>query len=177
LERDPAALRDALKHLQDDLRESVRELRQRILDLRPTSLVELGLGPTLRHYCAEFERHLGLPVRLELEGMDRRLPAEAELAVFSIVQDALHNVRKHAHATWARLVTRGRDGEFVVRVEDNGTGMLRMSGDRARGFGLTSMRERAELLEAHLTIRPRRGGGTVVELRLPTAAPAVERPG
>jgi two-component system sensor histidine kinase DegS len=167
LERDPTALRDALKHLQDDLRTSLRELRRGILDLRPTALVELGLGPTLRHYCAEFERHFGLSIRLDLDGLDRRLAGDSELAVFRIVQEALQNVRKHARASWARLSVRYQDAELIIRVEDNGVGFTQTPHDGSRSFGLTSMRERAELLQGRLAIRPRRGGGTVVELRLP----------
>ena len=165
LDRDPAALRAALAHVQEDLKESLRELRRGMLELRPTSLIELGLAPTLRQYGAEFERHFGIPVQTDLHITEIRLSGEAEVALFRIVQEALTNVRKHARASRVRLTARKVRGDLVIRVDDNGQGFIPSPNGAGDTFGLTSMRERAELVGATLRIRARRGGGTTVELR------------
>jgi two-component system sensor histidine kinase DegS len=169
LERDPAGLRAALGEIERDLRESLGELRRGIRDLRPSALEELGLAPTLRHYCDEFGRHHGLAVRVDLAALDERLPPEVEVALFRIVQEALHNVRKHAGASRARVAAARRAGALVVRVEDNGRGFDPALAATRETFGLTSMRERAALIGADLAISPRRGGGTAVVVRVPAA--------
>jgi len=167
LERDPEQLRAALAHVQNDLKESLNELRRGVLDLKPSPLAELGLAPTLRHYGAEFERHFGIKTRVEVEALDDRPSGDVEVAVFRVVQEALHNIRKHARATRARIVARWKDDVLLVRVEDNGCGFTPTTTRRPLTFGLTTMRERAELIGASLSFRRRRGGGTVVELAIP----------
>jgi two-component system NarL family sensor kinase len=94
------------------------------------------------------------------------LPAAVEVACYRIVQEALTNVARHAHAEICRVrisVDR-RAGMLEVEITDDGVGI---PGDRVAGVGLSSMRERAEELGGTLAIEPGPEGGTRVLARLP----------
>jgi two-component system sensor histidine kinase DegS len=176
LQRDPEDLRAALAEIERDLRTSLGELRRGIRDLRPTALEELGLAPALRHYCDEFGRHFGLNVRAELDALERRLPADVELALFGVVQEALQNVRKHAAADRVRVTASRGPTWLTVRVEDDGRGFEPARTPQGETFGLAGMQERAALIGGTLRIARRRGGGTTVELRVPAPRLAESQP-
>lgn len=105
------------------------------------------------------------------------LPPAVEVAAYRIVQEALTNIRRHARAAHVRIVLQrvsggdaagadiaARDGEFVVRVEDDGIGMP----EQARaGVGTSSMRERAAELGGTCAVTSPGTGGTSIEARFP----------
>jgi signal transduction histidine kinase len=87
-----------------------------------------------------------------------------------VVQEALHNVRKHAAASSASVATRIEGRDWVVEVRDDGRGFdpSAVAAHGRRNYGLQFMRERAELIGARLDVRSRPDGGTVVRLAIPT---------
>ncbi|MGW0702845.1 sensor histidine kinase [Streptomyces sp. NPDC002867] len=139
-------------------REGLAETRQALSALR-------GEMAPVEDYLRELAAADG--VRTEVTGERRQLPAEASQAVRRVAQEALTNVRKHAHGADVRIVLAYLEGEIALEVRDFGarqkTGDLMASG---AGYGLLGMRERAELAGGTLDAGPE-GEGFVVRLRVP----------
>jgi signal transduction histidine kinase len=96
------------------------------------------------------------------------LPAAAEVTVLRIVQEALVNVQKHAHASRAVVRLERQGGWFLARVTDDGKGLLpSANGGASAGTGLLSMRQRSELLGGTLSLDNQPGGGTNLLARIP----------
>jgi signal transduction histidine kinase len=169
---DPGALAEAVDQALEQLGVDITSLRSLITDLRPGALDQLGLEPALLA-LVERVRRTGLEVecQIELAGEhDRhsdRLVPELEVGVYRIVQEALTNVVKHGGAGNARLQVIERDRQVSVLVSDDGQGFDPTA--RAAGFGLMGMRERSELLSAHLSVQSAVGTGTVIRLTCPAA--------
>ncbi len=160
-----------LRDLRDAVKESLRDVRRIIFNLRPMTLDDLGLGPTLRRYVEEFNTQGGAPVDLTVLGKEERLPQTVEVSAFRLVQEALNNARKHANATAVRVRVEFTPEALVVQVKDNGRGFdvtaARKNGAESGHFGLVSMSERLELLEGALSIDSSPGRGTVITARIP----------
>ena len=169
LERDPAAVKDQLAQLKKDMRNGLADVRRFIFDLRPPVLGEIGLFQALRRYLADYQEHFGITVDADLPDSHDRLPATHEVAVFRIVQEALQNIQKHAAAS--RIAVRGNIDSVALQVslQDNGRGFDpgEVASRRARTLGLTSMRERAELIGAELQVNSSPGQGTSISLLVP----------
>jgi signal transduction histidine kinase len=124
-------------------------------------------GPDRLPALAEtFEEQTGVPIRLRTDGAPRELPPDARLAIYRTAQEALTNVRRHAAAERVELRLRyGDDGTWLT-VEDHGRRAVNGSAEAGLGYGLTGMRERAELLSGRLAAAPTEDGFRV-ELYLP----------
>jgi signal transduction histidine kinase len=110
----------------------------------------------------------GLPVELEVEGAARELPAEVQLCIHRVAQEALTNVLKHADSPRrVEVALRYLDSEVELTVRDDGRGIA--DGD-GQGHGLGGMRERVALHSGTLRAGPRAGGGYEVCARLPAPA-------
>ena len=146
-------------------------MRDLCTDLRPPALGRVGLAATLRSYVDDFSARTGLPIELHVDGGERRLPPEIELALFRVAQEALTNAWKHAQAPRVKM-----DLSF-------GKEMIRLTvGDRGRGFvvpervgvlveaghfGLMGMHERLELVGGTLRVTSEPGQGTIVAAQVP----------
>lgn len=152
-------------------RETLQEIRRIIFDLRPVSVEDLGLVMSLRRYLDDFKKKTDIRGEVAVSGKEERLPSFIEVAVFRIVQESLNNVSKHS---WARNVSIKVDyspSTLTVSIEDDGRGFdldeaLRVSTGRD-GFGLSSMRERAGLVNAEFKVETAPGRGTKVSLVVP----------
>jgi len=148
-----------------------KEVHRLIYDLRPTLLDDLGLPAALRSCAHDCLDAAGVEVHLEVVGQEKRLPSQAEIAVFRIVQEAITNIACHARAESTYLCLEFKDKDIVVQVEDDGIGFdlsqaFRLGGTR-ESVGLLGMKERAELLGGTLTIDTKPGGGTRVAVEIP----------
>ena len=137
-------------------------------DLRPSVLDDLGLLAALQWLAADVEKRFGIEVRMSVIGDERRLPPDAELLLFRIAQEALHNVWKHSGASQTCLVVEFGDDTVGLSVQDNGAGfeVPERAGDLAEQgkLGLAGMQERARLLGATLNLESRPGEGTTVSV-------------
>jgi signal transduction histidine kinase len=124
-------------------------------------------GPERLEFLArEFERDAGVPCVMEVTGAPRELDSEARLTMYRVAQEALTNVRKHASPRRVALLLAYEPGGTRLTVEDSGgNGRAPLTGDR-RGYGLTGMRERAELLGGSLAAAATESGFRV-ELWVP----------
>jgi signal transduction histidine kinase len=126
---------------------ALADLRGLVLQLHPVELVERGLAGAVRSHAESVRATSGLEVDVDVDlstGV-ADLPVELQEDLYRVVQEALHNVVKHAGATraWVRISTSGPPDRAVVEVSDDGSG-LNAEQVRAGALGLVSMRERAK---------------------------------
>lgn len=154
-------LRRVADDLYLDIREAIAGLRSRV--------AERGLVDALRDYLDEFEERHNIPVELDASEIPVPLPDMVGIHLFRIVQEALANVRKHAHAQRAWVSVRYGPARLEVEIGDDGVGFDRSHASQSapRSFGLTGMRERAEALGGTLHIQSLPGMGTRVILTVP----------
>lgn len=147
--------------------QTIRDLSQL---LHPPLLDDLGLGPALEHQLEAFTKHHGVRAEVLNELIEERLAPEVEVALYRIVQEALTNVAKHAHASTCRVCLRGRGTTVRVTIDDDGSGFdtteVERQGNR-RGLGLISIRERAEQLGGTFELETGPGQGTRLTIEMP----------
>lgn len=155
---DKERFRQEMANFKSLARETLKELRKTIFDLRPMSLDDLGLIATLERYIDNFIEYTGIHVDFKVVGQEYPLKKSIEISVFRMIQEALSNIRKHSKATEANVTIEFSPTRLNVSISDNGIGFnvdaLTQDGDMSiSGYGLANMRERAELLGGNLTIR------------------------
>jgi signal transduction histidine kinase/prepilin signal peptidase PulO-like enzyme (type II secretory pathway) len=159
---------EEFQELIDSILQGVRRFSR---DLRPSVLDDLGLLPALEWLTANLTDEDGIETELKVYGDRRRLPPEAELALFRIVQEALSNVRRHSQASRVVTVVEFGEGRVRITVKDNGQGgeLPGATSDLASTgkLGLIGMHERARLLDGTLTVRSEPGKGTTVTVDAP----------
>jgi signal transduction histidine kinase len=165
--------REALQYLRSELTRMISELRLSIFDLRSEVLATNGLGAALSDHVRTVGATSDLTVHLELDESPQRLRTEAEAELLRIAQEAVTNVRKHSGAQNLWVTVRTAPPSALLRIEDDGLGL---GAGRADSYGMDIMRERADRLGAVLTVSPREGGGTVVEVALGTLGSGASRP-
>ncbi len=165
------AAQGILSRAKADATRALTEMRQMILDLRPSALDDLGLVAAVQWYAKTRLEADGVRVNLKIDGSQRRLPATVETALFRIAQEALNNVLKHANARSANIFLRFADSSVAITVEDDGQGFdvssLAARKDLSQGLGLLGMRERAALLGGKASIESQPGRGSRVSVEIP----------
>jgi signal transduction histidine kinase len=160
------------KALADQTLEQVRELS---FNLRPATLDDLGLVPTLRWYIKQCAKRANIQIELEVSGLKDRLPARIETTLYRLFQEALTNVTRHAQATTVRLALRRRRASVIAQIKDDGRGFdVAQVLDREvmkDGTGLLGMRERVGLLDGVFKIQSEPGSGTQVSIEIPLKDP------
>jgi signal transduction histidine kinase len=174
-----AELATDLDSIADLLNRATEELHGVVFALRPPDLDDIGVDAAIERYMAQVQRS-GLASRLELEVEPPPLTPEVRLAIYRIVQEALHNALRHGGASEA-VVRFEQIGDVLrVSIRDNGAGFNPEITARPTSLGLLSMRERAAAIGAAFSIASRPGDGTTVmiERRLePQPEPALDEDG
>ena len=149
--------------------QTLHDLRSLIFDLRPEVLDDLGLGLALHSQVKKYLEPAGVQVQLRAAGLKDELPAEVETAVFRVVQEAITNIARHAHASKANISLTKKDNRLIVRVEDNGVGFdpEQVMQRQQHAWGLRGMEERITLLEGRFYVGSRPGNGTLVLAEIP----------
>jgi len=169
-----------LRAMADDILDTVRRVSR---GLRPPGLEDLGLVPTLRSLVAHLGVRAGVLAELHVGGTPRRLPVDAELTLYRIVQEAVHNAERHAAPSRVDVTVTFGDDHVEVAVSDDGRGFEvgrdRRSPPAEGGLGLLGMRERAELAGGRLRIESAPDRGTTLTAWLPSGREdeSVSRPG
>lgn len=170
-------LRAAAGEAADLLAAQIDGLRLIIADLRPAALDELGLEEALHGLARRVGSGAGLVVTVHIALARPVADPALQDTLYRVAQEALTNVVKHAQADQVRVSLRDCEhGDLLLEVEDDGRGVLADGelSDRSSAMGLLGMSERAELIDAELTLRSD-GSGTLVALRIPAAV--VHAPG
>jgi PAS domain S-box-containing protein len=143
-------------------------------NLRPSAL-DFGIVPAIEWQLKRFAHNTDIAIQFSAPDEPVQLDPDAAIAVFRIVQEALTNVAKHAHATRVRLKLAREQDTLLVTLTDNGRGIPPGRKDKGRlAFGLLGMSERATALGGELEVRPAKRQGTQVSLRIPLSAPSPE---
>ncbi len=167
LAADPAGATHHVEAASALVEDTFRELRTLVFELRPPALEVDGLAETVRKHLDLVGRSHGLAVRLSTRG-ERRPPADVEAVIYRIVQEAVANVVRHAHASVVDVDLSVGNSVAVVQVHDDGIGFDPVARTiRARHLGLTSMRERAQAAGGTCTIESAPGAGTTVRVEVP----------
>jgi signal transduction histidine kinase len=170
-ERQPEKVPEELREVSSLAQKALRQVRTLMFDLRPVVLETQGLVPALASYVTRQQEMGDLERHFCVGGFAGRLDASAERAIFSIVQEAVGNVRKHAQAgnVWISVVE--QEGELKVDVRDDGRGFdvgtLNAEYDLRGSLGMLNMQERAEAIGGRLSIQSAPGAGTEVTLTVP----------
>ena len=168
----PAEEREELAQLLALSSQIDHEVDHLTMQMRPPALADLGLADALRSYVEEWSTTSGVPVDLLVLSLDGlQLRGAIETTVYRIVQEALTNVLKHAHASVVSVVIEYQPGVLRLIIEDNGVGFDASAGSApgtgGRQVGLLGMAERAALVGGELTIESTDGAGTTVYLNIP----------
>jgi len=175
----PDAVYAELEALRKLTRQAMRDARLLLFEIRPVILESRGLVPALQAYVDQMRGSENFLVHFETDNLEYDLDSKVAGTIFSIVQEAVNNVKKHARArnVWIRLQV--GEGELIVTVEDDGLGFslaqIERDYDERGSFGLLNMRERAELIEGSLEIETSEAipnQGTTVTLHAPLRKPS-----
>jgi two-component system sensor histidine kinase DegS len=167
IETDLGRSKTELQDLREQVRFCLKEVRKIIFDLRPMTLDDLGLVPTIRRTLDTLKERTGVAVDLRVIGEDKRLDSHVEISFFRIIQEALTNIEKHAKAS--SVIVRI---EFMLKavsavVEDDGEGFDTAESVGSESFGLMGMWERMSLLNGEISLTSKKGKGTKVTFKVP----------
>ena len=158
--------RAAVAELRELVVSTLQDVRRLAVELRPAALDDFGLVPAIERLLDTIAAQSGLDVDLQSRLGDRRLPAEAETALYRIAQEAMTNVLKHADARTVRVRLSPSESGVTLVVQDDGTG-FDPAGVQDGSVGLIGMRERIALVGGRLTIESTEGAGTMLSAEVP----------
>ncbi len=170
-----------LRELVPSIQDGIERVRNMYTELMPTVLEDLGILATLGWFCREFRKdHPDIDVESELGVKEHEVAPDLKLVIFRIVQDAFKNVAAHSGASLIRVSLVGTDECLILDIGDNGRGFDTVRGmfsaGNPDGFGLMSMKRRAELSGGSFQVESAKGAGTSVSVRWPIEArPVLKR--
>jgi two-component system, NarL family, nitrate/nitrite sensor histidine kinase NarX len=165
-QQDDARLQQSLSLSYATLSEAYEDARQAIDGLR-VGVDEKGVAGWLEQVVTEFNEASGIDVKIEPVQVYPEFSSEVHAQLIRIVQEALSNVRKHAHANQVRIIFFEDENNLFLEICDNGIGFSSLDVPELARHGLQGMRERAELIGADLQVLSKLKEGTTVRLRLP----------
>ncbi|NLL04600.1 MAG: sensor histidine kinase [Clostridiaceae bacterium] len=172
VDSEPTKAKKELKSLKTVVRETLKDVRKIIYNLRPMSLDDLGLIPTLQRYIHTFQEESKIAVNFKTKGVYEDIRPIISLTVFRLVQEAINNIKKHANATNVSINLEFLENELNLNILDDGNGfdteeLNIKKEDINSGFGLYSMRERVELLKGKFEVDSTIGKGTRLSITVP----------
>ena len=159
------------KKLVDDMFRTVRNLA---LGLRPSMLDDFGLQAALEWHVRDFMGRYAIGVELKMDGDFDALPDKHRTCVYRVVQEAMTNCVRHAHAKSIQVSVTAQRSQLHVSVTDDGVGLD--PARRRNGLGLRGIEERVKELEGTMTISPEAASGTTLAIRLPLPSLVEEAP-
>jgi len=171
-------IRGKIRETVDVVDRTIEGIRRIIGKLSPLVLQELGLVAAVRKEAKDFARNTGVKARVLISEDVGRLAPGTEQAIYRVVQEALHNVAKHAHARNVTVQVERVDDLVHVSVEDDGVGIQARSNSRDQSFGLAGIKERIAMLGGISRVISAKEQGTRIEISVPAgeATQVVERP-
>ena len=158
---------------------TIEGIRRIIGKLSPLVLQELGLVAAIRKEAKDFAKNTGVKARVLISEDVGRLAPGTEQAIYRVVQEALHNVAKHAKASNVTVQVVRENQQVQVIVEDDGIGIQPRTGvkEQPQSFGLAGIKERIAMLGGVSRVVSAEGKGTRIEINVPAGEPAqvVER--
>jgi signal transduction histidine kinase len=172
---DPVQIKGKLTELRALVAQTLENVHQIAVELRPNLLDDVGLVAAIKGYVEDYSTRVKIKVDFHASNInEQRLSADVRMTVYRIVQEALTNIAKHSEASNVSVVLMSRDSSLVTIVEDNGKGFdvnRTMNSHHGKKLGLFGMYERASLIGGNLTIEsdPDIGTSVFFEMPLPSA--------
>jgi signal transduction histidine kinase len=160
---------DQARELREIVFKTLEEVRRLAHDLRPSTLDNLGLIPTLDWYIRTYEQKTGVEVNFQVKVHDEtRFPRHLELVIYRVLQEALTNIARHAQAAQVWIALEQEPDWVRLSVRDNGCGfnVERMDAEQDQGLGLAGIRERVELVGGHYHLDSQVGQGTCLQVEV-----------
>ncbi len=168
--QDNAQLNDYISEVRVELQKVMKDINAYSHQLRPHSLDQLGLEPTIQATIDGIKKNRpDLDIQLTTRGLDRCDPA-VEINLYRITQEALHNIIKYAKATQVHIHIKKDNTHIYMTIQDNGVGFEREKVQNA-GLGLKHMEERVDQLGGTCTIMSKLGQGTCIDIVIPRWRP------
>ncbi|MAT43678.1 MAG: hypothetical protein CL609_15180 [Anaerolineaceae bacterium] len=163
--------KDDLVTLLDLMRQTMENLRRMIRGLRPIYLEDLGLAASLDMLVREMEQSAQIPIKFNVVGDERRFTPQVEMSFYRMVQESLNNVLHHSDAKQSSVTLTFAEDGVELTIQDDGIGFIMPKNSaefpKKGHFGLLGLQERAELINAELSIKSKPGRGTTIFIRLP----------
>jgi signal transduction histidine kinase len=157
---------ESLEAIMPIIHQSIEEVHRIGMNLRPSLLDDLGLLPTLGWFVREYQKiYPSIRIEKQTEIEETQVPDPLKAVIYRILQEALNNIAKHSKANLVSISLRKKDDRIELVIEDNGIGFDMES--VKNGFGLGSMRERAEFSVGSFDIESVKGKGTVIRASWP----------
>jgi PAS domain S-box-containing protein len=155
---------DAVQKRAIDLTDEVRSICH---GLHSGVLQHVGLAPALRAYCGELQGRLGVATSFAVDESIGEVPADISLCLYRVVQEAMTNVLRHAHATRTDVTLGVQNDGIELSVSDDGRGFDVSGAAASRGLGLISMDERVRMVRGKVNITSQPGRGTTIQVWVP----------
>jgi len=169
----PYSGKASLEQIIVTVQDTIEESRRISTNLRPSLLDDLGLLPTIRWFCREFQSlYSDIRIESQIDIQENQIPEPLKIVIFRILQEALNNIAKHSGANLVHLSLGYASEGIVLNIDDNGNGFdvegAESSRDSAHGLGLASMNDRARLSGGLFKIQSTTGAGTSIMASWPT---------
>ena len=164
-----ADCRAQVQSLSTSAKELALDLHRLAHQLHPARLEQLGLAAAIRGFCQELSKAHHVAIDVDIQALPPSLGQDVALCLYRVTQEALQNVVKHSGVGAAAVRLAGGGDELRLEIVDRGVGFDTQAAHEQASLGLVSMRERVRLVQGHLQIDSKKGAGTSVAIRIPTA--------
>ena len=154
-----------VQQAEEAAREGLDEIRRIVWDMQPEQIEKASLVEAVEELAARWSAENSVQVKMKVTGTPRSLTSSAETALLRISQEAMHNINKHAQAKNVNITFSFMEDLFVMDIADDGLGFE--PSKIKNGFGMKTMRDRAEELSGTLTIESEQGIGTAIAVSIP----------
>lgn len=168
-------LNEKVRSALEQIDATVRTIRTIINNLRP-AVLDLGLTAAFEWQVAEFRRRTGIGCELRMDERDLEVDDNLATSLFRILQESLTNVIRHANATYVLVDLYQADAQLVLKITDNGIGIVPTQRKSGNSFGLVGVEERVHALNGEFRIDSAPGRGTTLIIHIPLGQPLPEAP-
>ncbi len=158
----PTKAHDLMVQLQQLTSSALSEMRLLLLELRPASLIQVGLQTLIQQLANTLKTRTAIEIVTALDDIPTLHP-DVQIGIYRIVQEALNNIIKHSQAEQVLIQLTRTDQQIVLTISDNGRG-FDMETNKPTSLGMNIMRERADSIGAHLNIESAAGEGTRIQV-------------
>lgn len=161
----PESVQSEVQQAEEAAREGLDEIRRIVWDMQPEQIEKASLIEAVEELAARWSAETSVQVKMNVTGTPHSLTSSAETALLRILQEAMHNINKHAQAKKVNITFSYMEDLFVMDIADDGLGFE--PSKIKNGFGMKTMRDRAEELNGTLTIESEQGIGTAIAVSIP----------
>ncbi len=151
---------------QQSLMTAIQEVRRISHNLRPSALDDIGLQAALATLLEDFQGHSNIQVETLFDTKPNKLKSEVSTTLYRVVQESLHNIKKHSQARKVTVVLHQMDNMLQLMIRDDGVGFSVKDAMKKRGIGLRNMRERVEFIGGEFELISENGFGTEITVLL-----------